>query len=164
MSMYEMLFPDEARPHRMELLSHIVGFSIPTVARVRDAWPEKGETGPTVRVLARIGGGNRDDYATAIDQLRALPTYLVDKDETRWDPTYASFWFRPVDQMPAELLDALQGRALAPVDLAALAEAALEDAKARWGRGEFTPAEAALGETLKAAFDGDGPPDGVILI
>ena len=67
-----------------------------TVPRFRDAYCELDTENDTVSglvVLARIGGGNREDYAEDIAKLQAHPDHLSDEDD-EFDPTFAVFRFR----------------------------------------------------------------------
>jgi hypothetical protein len=67
------------------------------VGRYRDHWLEKDESGDepalVLAVYARIGGGNREEYADNIRQMQALTTYVSDADDS-YDNTYATFRFR----------------------------------------------------------------------
>lgn len=50
-------------------------------------------TKDTVIVLARVGGGNREDYKVWWDTIRSHPNYITDYD-TDFDKTYAFIEFR----------------------------------------------------------------------
>jgi hypothetical protein len=90
MSLYNMVFPDPNRHRRIAALVALV--AIDELPRVRDAWVELIDDEIVLAFYARIGGGNREDYASAITALRAHPHYLSDRDD-RTDPTYATFRF-----------------------------------------------------------------------
>lgn len=45
-----------------------------------------------INILTRTGGGNREDYAAEIEELRAFPTYVKDEDDS-FDSTFALFTF-----------------------------------------------------------------------
>lgn len=99
---------------RADLLLPLVGINPETgpAFRLRDAWVETSPlTGLALHVYTRVGGNNRADYTAVINQLRDLPTYLRDDDDS-FDSTYASFWFRIPEVYAAELKDV----ASAPID------------------------------------------------
>jgi hypothetical protein len=55
--------------------------------------PKKKTTDEKViSVYTRVGGGNRDDYQTQIDELRKMPNYVKDYDDD-FDSTFATFVF-----------------------------------------------------------------------
>jgi hypothetical protein len=131
--MYEMVFPDPARPMRVSALLASIGS--PNVGRIRDAWVEKGERGPVIAIYTRNGRGNRiHDGAgpagmecdctgcIARLQLPAHSQYIRDADDT-FDATYATFYFKPPES-PA-VLEALTKIAIDPVDMSVRWQAAL---------------------------------------
>ena len=64
--------------------------------RFRDCFlsdPDHPEYDDKIHLYARIGGGNRDDYESEIEELRAHPEYITDHDDD-FDCTYATFVFR----------------------------------------------------------------------
>jgi hypothetical protein len=111
------------------------------VGRYRDAWVEAQGDVPTIRVHTRNGGGNRecwndacDDMADvhvedclcwAIASLQAHPWYVRDEDDD-FDSTYADFYFVPKGEMGADVLPALVRIAGAPVDMGARWQAAID--------------------------------------
>jgi hypothetical protein len=110
--LYNALFPgSEARG---ALFAGFLGFpSLDAIGRLRDAWPEiDPEHDVLIRVYTRNGGGNRADYVTAIDGMRAHPLFVRDADD-KFDSTYASFWFRVPDEWKERLRDV----ASPPVDM-----------------------------------------------
>lgn len=110
--LYNMLVPGGFE--RAALLLPVIGLNPDAgdAIRLRDAWVEKDGTGKLfIHVYTRIGGGNRTDYAAAIEALRNHPSYTRDADGTV-DPTYASFWFAVPEDASAVLGDI----AVDPVD------------------------------------------------
>jgi hypothetical protein len=148
--MYEMMFPG-ANP---ELAANILAkLGLPRSVRTRDAWIEPGPDGdPILRILTRVGGGNRRDYNEQIAKLQAHPQYLFDHDETEWDSTYASFYFRVPDFLPAFTADMITEEK--PVNMSERSAAALKAASERWERGEFTEAEQRIRDQLSGLIDG----------
>lgn len=115
------------RAMRGNLLLRMVGLTVGRVGEFRDAWVEHtldGElriviytqngSGPVVDAQG-IGLGrlrNRE----AIETMQANPCYLGDADDT-FDNTYAAFYFRLPELIPADILEQLTMSALAePVD------------------------------------------------
>lgn len=109
--LYNMIFPGAY--DRGQVLLPVLGIrSFDDVGRFRDAWVERDDTGRLwVHLYTRLGGLNRDDYATVIANLRANPNYARDADDS-YDNTYASFWFR----VPATWTTVLEGSAVDPID------------------------------------------------
>lgn len=72
------------------------------IERYRDCriHPEKR----TIEILARTGGGNREDYPNTA--LTAHPGYVSDRDWD-FDGTYAVYIFRVPDAVPATVLQSL---------------------------------------------------------
>jgi hypothetical protein len=103
MSLYDMVFPDPSRARRVAALVSLV--ELDDFPRLRDAWVELVDDVIVLAFYARIGGGNRDDYASAITALQAHPNYMSDRDD-QFDSTYATFRFvlYPVVPGLAELL------------------------------------------------------------
>ena len=54
-----------------------------------------------IHVYTRVGGGNRESYQDAIDELRAHPLYVTDFDDS-FDSTFASFVFVVPDEWRAD--------------------------------------------------------------
>jgi len=113
--LYNMVVPGGFE--RAHLLLPVIGLNpdAGNVIRLRDAWVETDpEHGIVIHVYTRIGGGNRADYADAIQTLRETPGYLRDADDG-FDATYASFWFTVPEGSSAALTDF----AIEPVDTGA---------------------------------------------
>jgi|SRR5688500_3132926 len=150
MTMYEMLFPG-ANPQLAENVLSKLG--LPRHVRTRDVWIEPGSDGdPILRILTRVGGGNRRDYSEQIAKLQAHPQYLFDHDEAAWDRTYASFYFRIPDFLPKFTADMIAEDK--PVNMKERADATLETASKRWERGEYTEAEQRIRDQLTGLIDG----------
>jgi hypothetical protein len=181
MALYDIAVGDGHQQERGAVLLQLLGG--PDVARFRDAWVEKGETGPVIAIYTRQGGGNRECYCRDIPEefaeqhfpsrcsaacneaLAAHPLYLRDADD-EFDSTYATFYFRAPGELPAGLPDDL--REVLAVALAALPEVAGEPvnmderwkvAIARLKSGDLRPAETAMADQL-GAFLSDPSPDG----
>ena len=45
-----------------------------------------------IEIYTRVGGGNREEYAAEIEEIRSMPTYEHDEDDD-FDCTYATFTF-----------------------------------------------------------------------
>jgi hypothetical protein len=130
MSMYNMIFDHNpgAGP-LIALINHAHEADFAN-ARLRDAWVEKDGDAIVIRVHTRVGGGNREAHASAIDSLRAHPWYVRD-DDMDFDTTYADFYFRPdLDWVASlgsgKLTAALVGSAIDHVDMAERWAKALE--------------------------------------
>lgn len=76
-----------AEASSIESLAEIGDLNIP---RWRDSWISKKK--PAIKVLARIGGGNREEYENDIEEIQDHPNYVSDKDWEE-DTTYAIFTF-----------------------------------------------------------------------
>lgn len=116
MSLYGLVFGEKNAVGRGAILLPMLGFShLSDVGRFRDAWVERDADGePVIAVYTRNGGGNRvcncdldtsdgpccGEYASII--LPHHPQYLRDADDG-FDPTYATFYFRPSPQHIEEL-------------------------------------------------------------
>lgn len=113
MSMYEWVFGAEGIAARTEALIPFLYHPYRPdradeldLGRFRDIWYEDGEDGmPVIRVYTRNGGGNREDYAKAIESMRAHPYYIADEDDD-FDSTYASFWFGFAPEHRADVIAA----------------------------------------------------------
>ncbi len=111
--LYNLLFPQALE--RAAMLLPLIDLNPDSggAFRLRDAWVERWDGQPVVRVYTRIGGGNREAYAEVIGILRGHRLYIKDEDDTL-DSTYASFYFRA----PSGLIDMLSEVAVDPVDMA----------------------------------------------
>jgi hypothetical protein len=162
MSLYEIAVADGHQQERGAVMLMVLGN--PVVSRFRDAWVEKGDDGPVIAIYTRQGGGNRECYcaetegrkhvpeecyAACNEALAAHPLYLRDADDDL-DATYATFYFRP----PDELRYALTSAAVDPVNMSERWQAAID----RINSGELRPALRAMGDHL-AAMIGDPSPD-----
>lgn len=97
MSLYNQLFG--TNPMAPLLLS-MINLKPGDVGRFRDCYYD----GEHIVVFTRMGGGNREEYQSDIEDLQEHPGYVKDQDE-EIDCTYASFFF----ELPAgfkELMDA----------------------------------------------------------
>lgn len=54
-----------------------------------------------ISIYTRVGGGNRDDYKSEIEQLQKLPNYLRDYDDD-FDSTFATFVFSIPEKWKAD--------------------------------------------------------------
>ncbi len=64
--------------------------------RFRDCFlrdEDRPEYNDHIHVYTRTGGGNRESYETAIDEMRSMETFVTDYDDG-FDCTYASWVFR----------------------------------------------------------------------
>ena len=75
------------------ILLGLLGLSRDNVPRYRDCY----WTGNEIAVHTRTGGGNREGYQEANDELTKLPTYVRDEDDD-FDSTYATFYFKMPEQ------------------------------------------------------------------
>ncbi|MFA5133067.1 MAG: hypothetical protein WC444_07110 [Candidatus Paceibacterota bacterium] len=75
-------------PSKEDVLKAI-GLTESDIPRFRGA----GVDGDRICVHTRTGGGNREYYAEANNELRKNPYYLCDEDDD-FDCTYANFWFK----------------------------------------------------------------------
>jgi hypothetical protein len=46
----------------------------------------------TIQIYTRVGGGNREGYAAEIEEMRAMPGFIADFDDS-FDSTFATFVF-----------------------------------------------------------------------
>ncbi len=53
-----------------------------------------------IHIYTRVGGGNRSSYAEEISEMRAMPGYVTDFDDS-FDSTFASFVF----EIPERFMD-----------------------------------------------------------
>jgi len=54
-----------------------------------------------IEIYTRVGGGNREEYADEIEDLRSMPTYVSDEDDD-FDCTYATFTFEVPEEWRAD--------------------------------------------------------------
>lgn len=162
LSLYEMVFPDPTRRRKIAALCALIGTDeLDGFPRLRDAWVELIDDEIVLAFYARIGGGNRREYASAIIALQAHPHYLSDRDD-RSDPTYATFRFA----LPAARADLMPGLS---ERLRSEAHPGEVDTDQRWAdaiaameRGEISPATLARADQLFAGINeafasSDGP-------
>lgn len=93
MSLYSQIFNVRSEP--VGFLMVLAGAIEVQPARMRNAWLEyhEGDVNPfQVCLYARIGGGNRECYEENWEAIRALPSYLSDRDDS-FDSTYAEIRF-----------------------------------------------------------------------
>jgi hypothetical protein len=122
MSMYNMVFGTQ--PTALAVISMICSASPskPSMAsdlfpRLRDGWVEKDGNQILFRVMTRLGGGNRPDYAKAIATIQAHPWYVRDEDQ-EFDSTYADFYFRPdLSDLNPDVARAIREAAVEHVDM-----------------------------------------------
>lgn len=76
------------------VLMSALGLNPTQVPRFRDCY----WNGKHIVVYTRTGGGNRDDYESEIDRLRAVAGFERDEDDD-FDCTYASFYFTPAPDL-----------------------------------------------------------------
>lgn len=83
MSLYNMLFgTNEETP----VLLGMIGCNMEYYTRFRDV--DLIENATKIRVLTRLGGGNRNDYKETWEKIRKHELYLKDYDDS-FDETYA---------------------------------------------------------------------------
>lgn len=88
--------------HMLRGVSGVTFLVLPMLGKHPDAYPrfrdcflsdeEHPEHVGRILVYTRVGGGNRDDYASEIEALRHSPQYVTDYDDS-FDSTYAMFVF-----------------------------------------------------------------------
>lgn len=81
--------------------------------RFRDCFiydPDREEFKGKIHVYTRTGGGNREEYQEAIDEMRSMPTYVTDYDDA-FDPTYATWVFDVPDRWKADFEAVTTGNA-----------------------------------------------------
>jgi len=104
MSLYNLLFG--FNPACVFIAPLIVnGHPQKKVARFRDCFLEEDK----VVILARLGGGNREDYEEEISILRKNPFYIADYDDD-FDYTYAYFEFKIPDEWREDIKKIKEGR------------------------------------------------------
>lgn len=95
MSMFDLAIGNSGWPRA--LMDVMWDVTPEMVGRYRDHWLERDEDGDepalVLAVYARIGGGNRTEYAEGIAQMHMLTTFVSDADDD-YDSTYATFRFR----------------------------------------------------------------------
>ena len=77
------------RCHFSAQMLAMVMIDIDKVARFRDVWIDKSHGDLRLGVLARIGGGNREDYQENIDDL-CINRYFIEESDEAQDETYMS--------------------------------------------------------------------------
>lgn len=166
MALYDIAVGDGHQHERGATLLQLLGW--PAVARFRDAWVEKGESGPVIAIYTRQGGGNRECCcrdmpevfaeqhvpsrcsAASNEELARHPLYVTDRDD-EFDATYTTFYFRA----PDEVRGMLAGVAGEPVNMDERWKAAID----RISAGELRPAETAMADQLGVLLS-DPAPDG----
>ena len=98
MSMYNLV---------MGMNSPVVLFILPVLGKRPEEYPrfrdahmaheDRPDLEDVIFVYTRVGGGNRRDYAEEIAELRAMPGYVEDFDDS-FDSTYATFVFKIPDE------------------------------------------------------------------
>ena len=83
------------------LLYHL-GLRTQEIGRFRDISIVKADGEYRLRLLTRMGGGNRLSYEENISSLKKHPLYLEDRD-SKGDNTYAEFDFRMPETLIADL-------------------------------------------------------------
>ena len=78
-------------------------FILPMLGKHPDQYPrfrdcftgdeEHPEYDNHIHVYTRVGGGNREDYQKEIEELRAMPGFVTDFDDS-FDSTFATFVFK----------------------------------------------------------------------
>lgn len=94
-------------------------FVLPMLGKHPDEYPrfrdcllsdeEHPEYDDHIHVYTRAGGGNREAYSDEIEQLRAMPTFVADFDDS-FDNTYATFVFAVPKQWQADFDKVKAGR------------------------------------------------------
>lgn len=87
-------------PHQFKLSDE----GLPWMSAVDDNSEPDGH----LYILTRTGGGNRPDYQTYIDDMRAIPEYVEDRDDP-FDSTYAHFKFRVPDKWRGDFDNLMMG-------------------------------------------------------
>lgn len=180
MSLYNMLHG--ANPLSQVFLQWAGFTGTQDIPRFRDTYLTRHEDEIVLGVYCRIGGGNREEYEDQIEDLRANPQYISDRDADV-DYTYAHFLFRftrPVEGELAGMRKAIASKPDSEVELQhwdALTDpdgpnpdekqAALIDKMQRakpedWNQDpqlqHAKEATRPVMEKLKKAVDGEGPP------
>ena len=92
MSLYNMLFGTN---EEMPVLLGMIGVNTEYFDRFRDV--DLIENGTKIRVLTRLGGGNREDYEDTWEKIREHELYITDYDND-FDCTYAYVEFNIPDK------------------------------------------------------------------
>lgn len=92
MSLYNMLFGVN---EEMPVLLGMIGVNTDYFDRFRDV--DLIENGTKIRVLTRLGGGNREGYAETWDKIQSHELYITDYDDD-FDCTYAYIEFNIPDK------------------------------------------------------------------
>ena len=80
--------------------------------RFRDCFvsdPEHKEHDNKIHVYTRVGGGNREYYDDEIEELRAMPGYVGDFDDS-FDCTYATFIFDVPEKFKKDFTLIVEGK------------------------------------------------------
>lgn len=109
MSMYNMLFGTTASTF----------FILPMLDKHPDEYPrfrdcfhsdeEHPEYKDYIHIYTRTGGGNREDYKEANDEMRAMEGFVTDYDDS-FDSTYASWIFKVPEKWQADYNLILEGK------------------------------------------------------
>jgi len=93
MSFYDIM--NNGSNENAHKLLKLIGLTKESFPRYRDTslWNNNTE----IRVLTRVGGGNREEYQSNIDELKKNEYYLRDEDDN-FDSTYAYIFFKVPDQ------------------------------------------------------------------
>ena len=92
MSLYNTLFGENSEAH---VLLGMIGVNTEYYNRYRDV--ELIHDGTKIRVMTRLGGGNRGDYQETWDKIRRHELYLGDYDDG-FDETYAYIEYKIPEQ------------------------------------------------------------------
>lgn len=95
LGLYNMVFGQN--PASDAILATL-GLTRNDVGRFRDCFISDGE----IAVYTRNGGGNREAYQDALEQLSQHPCYLRDEDDD-FDCTYCTVYFRFPDEFAEDL-------------------------------------------------------------
>lgn len=142
--LYNALFGEH---DKSDMLLKILGITREEVPRYRSCYWD----GTHIVIHTRTGGGNREEYEDANDELTALPGYVRDSDDD-FDSTYANFFYLPPDSA-AEHLKAMAVDTAPAEQWKNLFEAMKS--------GEVTPKAKAVGEQLVKAIE--NAPSGAII-
>lgn len=99
MSMYNIM--NKGSNENAHEILNMIGLTEKDIPRYRDVslWNNNTE----IRVIARVGGGNRQDYQEEINTLKQNEFYLKDIDDD-FDSTYAYIFFK----VPTECLETVK--------------------------------------------------------
>ena len=94
-------------------------FVLPVLGKHPDLYPrfrdcfvrdeEHPEHDGRIQVYTRVGGGNREGWQDCIDELRAMPGYVTDYDDS-FDSTFATFVFDVPEQWAADVQKVQDGK------------------------------------------------------